>query len=611
MSSYGTGYTRVIEVDLLNFKIKKERLEEHLVSSFVGGRGFTTKMQYNFIPPHADPLGEENVLIFATGPLVGTGAPAGNRFTIGAKSPLTRILGDSACGGLFATRLRRAGYDVVIIRGKSEKPAYLYISPERVELRSAETLWGKDVYETTEELKRELGGDAGVATIGPGGKNLVRFASVVTDDIRVAGRTGMGAVMGSKNLKAIAVQPGNRRVNVLAPESMRRARNYVLELLHTDPLCTEIFPRVGTTIWLSESGIATKNFQQSYFSRTANISGERLIKEYVVGTETCFACPIRCGHLSAVNRGPFQTDHPVRVEFFSLASFGTNLYNSNLESIIRAVELCNRFGLDVAETGARVAFLMECQQRGLIEKKALDGYDFSWGNSRTLVEMIPKLAHREGIGDIMAEGILDLARHVGQGAESFAIHVKGMSPEYMDPRANKVYGSRLRVASRGGDHLRAQGAGGAHALDEMPFKQGVRELLRNEILCAVHDMMGVCKFPYGIISSTRERSRLKTEVGLPWLCSAATGSDLSWEELSLAAERVINLERLFNVREGLTRKDDELPRRLMEEPIPAGKYKGQVYDIGDKFISEYYSQRQWDDNGVPSAMKLDELGLNA
>jgi len=193
----------------------------------------------------------------------------------------------------------------------------------------------------------------------------------------------------------------------------------------------------------------------------------------------------------------------------------------------------------------------------------------------------------------------------------WGIHVKGMSPEYMDPRANKIYGSRLRVASRGGDHLRAQGAGGAHALDDMPFKQGVSELIRNETFCALHDMTGVCKFPYGIVSSTRERSRLKTEVGLPWLCSAATGRNWSWEDLALAAERVINLERMFNVREGLTREDDELPRRLAEEPILDGQYKGLVYDIGDKFINEYYSQRQWDENGVPSAEKLTDLSLKA
>jgi len=416
---------RMLEVDLSNQRIEHGHAEDHIVSSFVGGRGFTTKMQYDFIPPHADPLGKENVLIFATGPLVGTGAPAGNRLTVGAKSPLTHILGDSACGGFFATRLRRAGYDVVIIRGKSEKPVYLYISPERVELRPAETLWGKDVYETTEKLKRELGGDTGVATIGPGGENLVRFASVVTDDIRVAGRTGMGAVMGSKLLKAVVVQPGEKRVDVAVPDSMQRARRYVLELLETDALSSEVFPRLGTTIWLTESGIATKNFQESHFPETSNISGERLIKEYTVGNETCFACPIRCGHLSAVNRGPFQTDHPVRVEFFSLASFGTNLYNSNLESIIRAVELCNGFGLDVAETGARVAFLMECQQRGLLEKKDLDGYNFSWGNAKALIDMIPKLAHREGIGDIMAEGILDLARHVGDSCERDEPRVHG------------------------------------------------------------------------------------------------------------------------------------------------------------------------------------------
>jgi aldehyde:ferredoxin oxidoreductase len=311
-----------------------------------------------------------------------------------------------------------------------------------------------------------------------------------------------------------------------------------------------------------------------------------------------------------VKVGGFKTRHPVRVEFFCLASFGTNLYNDNLESIIRAVELCNGFGLDIAETGARLAFLMECQQRGLVRTADTDGYDFSWGNAKTVVEMIPKIANREGVGHIMGQNILDLAQHVGQGAEAFAIHIKGMTLEYMDPRANNVYGSRLRVASRGGDHLRAQGAGGAHALDEMPFKQGVKELTRNEIACVVHDMMGVCKFPYGIISATRDRSRLKTEVGLPWLHAAVTGTQTTWEKLSLAAERVINLERMLNIREGATREDDDLPLRLAREPIPFGEYEGSTYDIGDEFIEEYYAQRQWDAKGIPTNAKLRELSLD-
>lgn len=606
---HGVHTMRALQVDLLNQRVEQCCLDQHDVASFVGGRGLTTKLQYDLIPPHVDPLSEENVLIFATGPLVGTGAPAGNRLTIGAKSPLTNILGDSACGGLFATRLRQTGNDLIIVKGKSDEPCYLHITPDKAELRSAKDLWGKDVYTTTERLKHELGQGTGVAAIGPGGENLVRFASVVTDDIRVAGRTGMGAVMGSKLLKAIAVSPGKSRVNVAVPDSMKRARGYVLQLLDSDPLCREIFPRLGTTIWLTESGVATKNFQESYFPDTAKISGESLIEKYVVGYETCFACHLRCGHLSAVSSGPYQTNRPIRVEFFSLASFGTNLYNCNLESIIRAVELCNGLGLDIAETGARFAFLMECQQRGLLEKQLANECDFSWGNAATVISMIPKIAHREGIGDILAGTILEVAEYVGKGAEAFAIQVKGMSPEYMDPRAHSVYGSRIRVASRGGDHLRGQGAGGAHALNAMPFKQGVEELLRNEILCAVHDMMGVCKFPYGIVSSTREQSRLKTEVGLPWLYYAATGSRLTWEELSLAAERVLNLERLINVREGLTRADDDLPRRMTEEQIPAGLFKGCVYTIKDEFIDEYYNQRGWDEKGMPLSKKLKELGL--
>lgn len=606
------GYTgKYLEVDLSRDHVSVRDVDPEFAEMFVGGRGFSSKMQYDELGPGINPLGPENILLVCAGPLCGTPAPGGNRVTIGAKSPLTGILGDAHMGGSFGPTLKSAGYDYLVFRGKADKPELLLIDDDHVELREASELWGKDTFEVGRILGEEFGRGFEHVVIGQGGENLVPFASVISKDMRAAGRTGMGAVMGSKNLKGVVVR-GTKKARVGFESETREVQDYILHLLRSDPFVTEVCSKLGTSYLISRSnekgGLSTKNWRESTFKGAEKISGEAIMSKYLVREHSCRGCTLRCSKIVQVPSGEFATE-PTKIEYFGICGFGSNLGNDNPEAIIKAYELCNRWGIDVGEAQGVLAFAFECYENDLINKVDTDGIELMWGNNSAIPLLLRKVAFREGFGAVLAKGVRACSGEIGEESEKFAMHIKGLGMDVGDPRVFKTYWSRLRVASRGGDHLRGQGPGG-HLLDSMALADGVREVIYNEIFCALADMMGVCKFPYGLYSGTRELFKEKVMNGLTKVFSSIVGRDFSWEDLALKAERVLNIERVVGVREDLGRKDDQFPRRFLEEPVLDGPAKGRVYDISDEWAEEYYNQRGWDSvTGIPKEEKLRELGL--
>lgn len=602
---------RVCGVDLTTGEVSSKGLDRELVEGYIGGRGFTSKLQWDELGPDVDPFGPENVLIFAVGPLVGTAAPGSSRYVVGAKSPITGILGDGSAGGHFGPALKATGYDMLVIRGIAERPTVMLVSEHGVRLREANDLWGADTFETERRLRAEFGKEARVACIGPAGERLARLACIVSDGGRAVGRCGIGAVMGSKRLKAV-VALGSRKTSVADPDGLKDAASRLNEALRSDPLCTNVVPKLGTTMWLRMmndlGGLSTKNWQLGTFYAADEISGETLRQTYLVADRACARCSLACEKVVAVPEGKFKSE-PTKIEYFALASFGAKCLNANLASIVKANELCNRYGMDVAELGAAIGFLMECYERGVLSPKDVEGLDLAWGNPEAVVKLTEMTAFRQGLGALISDGVRRAAESLGCEDEPYALTTKKVGGFCsMDPRVWKIYSSRWRTASRGGDHLRAQGPAGI-ALNDLPLKDAVRRMLFNEHACTLCEVLGVCKFVYGTYSSDFERMEKKIGI-LGDLYRAATGTSCDDRDLWTVTERLLNLERAVGVRGGIGRHDDDMPRRFIEEPLPDGPYAGSKYDINETYIDEYYRQRGWDmRTGAPGADKLVSLGL--
>jgi aldehyde:ferredoxin oxidoreductase len=607
------GY--MLEVDLTAGKFEKRPLDEGFARKYVGGRGFTSRLQYELIPPEVDPLSPENPLIVAPGPLTGTRAPAGSRFTVGGRSPLTGILGDANSGGHWGPELKRAGFDLLVLKGQSNRPVYLWIHDGEVEIRDASHLWGKDTRQTRAILVDELGGDEKikVAAIGQAGENLVKIAGFVVDVDHLAARTGLGALMGSKKLKAIAVR-GTQPVPLYDKKAFQRASGVLNKILLSDQMSGGELATYGTTSLLTlhntYGGLATRNWQTGVFEGANKIDGVAFNKSgYAEDPTACFACPCRCDRAARVDEGEYAGTQVGGPEYYTVCSFGSKLGNDNLASILKANELCNLYGLDTGSTGGIIGFLMEAWQRGALTTEMTGGLDFSWGNHRTMIEIIHQIAHRQGLGDKIAEGIRPLAEWIGNGAQEYAMHVKGMDPVTFDPRALRVYNFRYAVASRGADHLRIS-AHGAYGLEELPVDEAAHKMKFWQDIVGIPDLMGVCKFPYSFYSETAEVTFRKVLELLPELYSAATGWEITGDDLKTASERMGTVERAFNSRLGLTAKDDVLPKRFLEEPLPAGPKKGQVMDILEPLKRGFYEAQGWDvETGIPTRNTLERLGL--
>jgi aldehyde:ferredoxin oxidoreductase len=617
---YGYGGS-ILRVNLTDGTVHRHPTEEGLARAFLGGRGLNVKRLWDELPAHTDGLSPENMLVFGVGPLVGTTFPGGARFNVTAMSPQTGILGDSNAGGFFGPELKFAGYDQVIIQGRADHPVYLWIGDDGVELRDARELWGQDVWQTTAAIQQELGDpDVQVATVGQGAENGVRFAGVFVNLVRAAARTGMGTVMAAKNLKAVAV----RGMGFIPVADMARFSEIIDRLdqaIYNHPEY-EIRCRLGTTKLIkaldSIGGLPTRHFQQGCFDEADAVSGEAIEELYKVKSKACFACTIPCSRFLIVDDPRFPGLRLEGPEYEPLAGFTVRVGNDDLALALKCVDLANRYGLDAITLSEAISWAMECHERGLLSRQEADGLDLTWGNGETLLALVHKVAHREGFGDFLADGVKAAAERLGQGSEEIAMHGKGLEVFQADPRSIKAYGLGNAVASRGADHLRSEPwfefsndpeeGVRRYGVPETAFRleyKGKGLVVKHfEEMAAIADATGVCK-------NTYNNMEVLDWEGTAELLRAATGWEITGEEVRRIGERIVNLERLFIAREGITRRDDTLPRRFLQEPMPegSGPSTGSLLEL-EPMLDEYYRVRGWDvQTGLPTEEKLTELGL--
>ncbi|MFW9780186.1 MAG: orotidine 5'-phosphate decarboxylase / HUMPS family protein, partial [Candidatus Heimdallarchaeota archaeon] len=590
---------KLIRVHLKEKKIIIEPLNMEFAQHFLGGRGLGVKLLYDELLPGIEPLGENNKIALMTGPMTGTNSITSSRWSMVFKSPLTEYtLNDTHCGGKLGIELKRAGFDGIIIEGISDGPVYLKVKDEEVTLEDASELWGKPIDET-EAILRFRHPQHSIAAIGPAGENLVRYACVKNGP-RTAGRGGVGAVWGSKKLKAIIVH-GTKPVTIANPFAYRQANKEFAKVLKGHPVTGTGMRRYGTLILANlvnkHGALPVKNFQAGVFEGIREVAGET-VREYLKKIEPCRACSIGCGRVSSYEG--VETEGP---EFETVWAFGPNCQISNLKHIFEANELCNTLGLDTISTGNAIGWYMECGERGLVSNAP------QFGDGEKLLALVRKIAYREDEGNLLADGVRKAAQEIGHDSGDFAIHVKGLEMPAYDPRGIRGMALSYATSTSGATHLRAytiiqEVLSLPHFVD--PFTDdGKAELVRKmQDIFAVLDSAEFCKFTTMATFST-----LELEIDLfARLLTTATGFFIDVKEFKKIGERIYNLERLFNLREGLTRLDDSLPKRFLVEPLDQGPAKGLLADI-DALLSEYYRLRGWDELGVPSERKLEELSL--
>ncbi len=612
------GYMgKILRANLTTLTITEEFPDDETLRKYLGGAGLATKILFDETEPGIDPLGPDNKLIFMTGPLTGTSSPSTGRYSVVTKAPLTNGWGQANSAGFWGRDFKRSGFDGVIFEGKAPKPVYLLTEDGRAELRDAGEIWGKNTSETTKLLRDKHGSKFNVACIGIAGENLVKYAAIMNDCDeehwgRAAGRCGVGAVMGSKNLKAI-VSKGTMTIPIANPDAYREEAKQRFDWVNQSILkmTLEVY---GTATMVDlvgvKGGIPTRNWQTGVFENTESINGQAINDSILVKRKPCFACPIHCGRISEIKNGPFKSkgEGP---EYETLSSFGTMCGVDNLEAITLAHFLCNEYGIDTISAGNTVGFAMECYQRGILKDKDVDGMDFSWGNAQLIVDIVHKIGNREGIGDLLAEGTKRIAEKLGNGSERFAMHVKGLELPGYDSRAAKITGLAYAVANRGGDHITAYIEGPAFLampfmiVDDADIGDPLKEIPETTLIVknfedafGIFDAIGGCKF-MGMVLTTEDWAGL---------ISSLMGIEYTADDFRKTGERIYNLERAYIIREGFTRADDTLPPRLLEDPMPEGPAEGHVVDL-DILLDAYYKYRGWDEQGRPTKEKLRELDL--
>ncbi len=605
---------KILRVNLTNGNISEETVPEELHKKYLGGAGLATKYLWDEVPAGADPLGPDNRLIFMAGSLTGIVAPSTGRYSVVAKSPQTGIWGQANSGGRWGVDFKKCGYDGIIFEGASPKPVVLIVEDNKAELKDAEHLWGKNVPETTGMLKEELGKKFNVACIGPAGEKLVKYAAVMNDLGRAAGRCGLGAVMGSKNLKAIAVK-GSIKTPVSKPDELKTHSKKQYELLD-EAMMKMAMQSFGTSVVLDlvsvRGGFPTRNWQSGVFDQSDEINGPSITDKILTKNVTCFACPIECGRGTEIREGKYAGHKGEGPEYETVGTFGGMCFVNDLEAITMAGYLCNDYGLDTISAGSTIAFAMECFEKGILTEADTGGIKINFGDSDIIVDLVHLIARREGIGDLLAEGTKRMAEKLGQGSEHFAMHVKGLELPAYDSRAVQMTGLTYATANRGGDHVTAYVQGPTFTdipfliVDESEIKdpfiadpEEVKVAVDLEEMLATFDCVGACKF-MGMCLNADD-----------WvhLVNLVTGWDLSTAEYKQAGERVYNLARAFSNREGLTAAGDTLPKRLLEDPMPEGPAEGHVNEL-PVLLDKYYTLRNWDkETGKPTPEKLRELGL--
>lgn len=588
---------KVLKIDLSSQSTVEEPLDQDLRQRFLGGRGVGAKILYDSLAPGTDPLSPDNVIILATGPLTGTSAP-GSKLSIISKSPATGGYGDSAIGGHIGPEIRYAGYDVVVIKGRSAEPVYLWINNDHVEFRDASHLWGQGTLATEKHLKNEFGEDAQVLCIGPGGEKLVKFACISHALGRQAGRTGMGALLGSKNLKAIVVR-GDGGIRLADPEAFQekiiKLRKQILK--NSVAMHMHEFGTAGHILISNRDAcLPTRNYQSGVFEHAEAISGETMQEQIVVRHRACFGCTLACSKLSRVEG--LSIEGP---EYETLAMLGANCGIGNLAAVVKANYLCNDLGIDTISTGNIIAFAIECYERGIISDEDTGGLALSFGDEKAYFELINMIGKREGIGDILAEGVREAAKKFGKGSEKFAMHSKGLEQSAYETRAGAGQVLAYAVNDRGADHNRIW-TGQFFVGEQRHTIEGKAEMVKqHQCTRSAPDIMGVCRFVSYHIDFDDYGE----------LITAATGIKTSGADILQAAERTFNLTRAFNKRAGFTRADDHVPARVLEEPLPDGPTRGAFVKRSDfeKMLDEFYEISGWDKTGTPTDAKLKELGL--
>ncbi len=611
------GYSgRILRVDLSQGTVSVDTPDELFYRKYLGGAGFVSYFLLKELQPGIDALGPENKLIFALGPVTGVPLPGSGRHCVGAKSPLTDGYAKSESGGFWGAELKRAGYDAVIVEGKAEKPFYLWIHDGEVSVRDAGHLWGKQMKETEQTIRTELGDSLiRVAGIGPGGENLVRFACIMNDLKDAAGRGGMGAVMGSKNLKAIAVR-GHKAPKVADPERIKELRQWILAHRELWASFAELGTGGAMEAWVDAGNVPVRNFLDGEFPEVSKISPPAVRDTIRIKMEGCYACPVRCKKIVKVDQ-PYSVDPAYGgPEYETLGALGSNCGVSDLKAIAKGNELCGAYSLDTISTGVVISFAMECFENGLLTTKDTDGLELKFGSAEAMLKTIELIAKRQGIGDILADGTARAARKIGKGAMEFAMQVKGLEIPMHDPRVKAALGLGYAVNPHGADHC-------ANLHDTMfsrlgpsfdTFKPlGILEPLPADdlgprkvsmfrdvqLFRIAQDSLALCYFlPFDVVQTAD-------------ILAAVTGWKTSTVEIMRMAERTMTMARLFNIREGFTAADDKLPDRFFQ-PKRNGVLSTKFYDPEqlERAKSYYYTLMGWDaKTGIPAPEKLQELGI--
>lgn len=594
------GYVgKVLRINLTTASVTVESLDESMARKYIGGRGLATKMFMDEVTTDVDALSPENKLLIATGPLTGTPTPTGGRYMVVTKSPLTGTIASSNSGGYWGPELKFAGYDVIILEGRSEKPVYIMIEDEKVEIRDAAHVWGKVVSEATDILEREAPEKARVLVIGPAGEKLSKMAAVMNDKDRAAGRSGVGAVMGSKNLKGIVVK-GSGSVELADKEALKEAVKSCNTKIRENGVTGQGLPSYGTAVLvniINENGVfPTNNFQSSQFDKAEDTSGETLAEKYLVRKDPCYRCPIACGRYCKVD--DIEGGGP---EYETIWAFGGDCGVNDLGAIIKANHMCNEMGVDTISTGATIAAAMELYQKGYIKEEDLDGVSLEFGNAESVIEWTRKIGLREGFGDRMSDGSYRLAE--SYGVPELSMSVKKQELPAYDPRAIQGQGLQYATSNRGGCHVRGylispEILGLPEKLDRFTLEGKANWVKIFQDFTAFIDSSGLCLFTSFAMGAQDYAD----------LYNAAIGAELTGDDVLLAGERVWNLERLFNLEAGISPAQDTLPKRLLDDPIEAGPSKGEVARLSE-LLPEYYNLRGWGTDGIPSSERKEKLGL--
>jgi aldehyde:ferredoxin oxidoreductase len=611
---------QILDIDLTTETWKLSEYPKDLARKYLGGRGFNVHVLYDQLPVNVDPLGPENLLIFSCGLLTGTAAPSSARLHINALSPLTGILGSSNLGGNFGPRLRSNGIQSIILRGKSTQPVYLWIDGDAIEIRNAKSLWGLDTWETEDRLKAKPGGDKiSLLAIGPGGENGALFGCIMSDRDHAAGRTGMGTVMGSKNVKAIVVKKQRPKVPSASDGKLNATIQRYLGQIKASPhyAGTSKYGGAGYVKWADDLGIlATRNYRENTFEAAERIDGKNL-KDNIIRRRSCHRCPVHCKADLEFTSGKYKGMQAVRPEFEPMLSLGSKCGLSDLDTLVFLDNLCSRLGIDNISAGNAIAFAMDLFERGIISLEDTGGLDLTWGNGDVMETLIRQMAALKGFGKILAKGVRRASQLIGRGADHYAPHVKGLELAGYHP--NNIMGTALgyAVASRGADFndvfatleykwLPDDGtkAPGASKIANLKSIHGKAELVRKSmIIVTVLDSLGLCKVPAICLICAYDL------VGESEVAAAITGWPVDASALFISGERIVTLERLFNLKHGASAADDRLPDMFFEKDYNAGEEPSKPHTWMEPMIKEFYDVMGWDDHGNPTPEKLAELGI--